>query len=104
LVCKKQSAISNAIDAKVVHKDIAQLLESISNIKLEVAKRIAEQEINIKVETAEEIPEPEEAEQERRIQPAGNPEIYETLYLMKTYLKSKRKSSKPTNENQLSLF
>ena len=93
------------MDAKAVHKDIAQLLESISNIKLEVAKRIAEQEINIRVETAEEIPEPEEkAEQERKIQLAGNPEIYETLYLMKTYLKSKRKSSKPANENQLSLF
>ncbi len=40
LISKKQAAISNAIDAKVSYTDVAKLLESASNIQLEVAKRL----------------------------------------------------------------
>jgi SNF2 family DNA or RNA helicase len=55
LVSKKQAAISNAIDANAVYKDVAELLEDKSgNIQLEVAKRVVEMEaVTIKSEPVE---------------------------------------------------
>jgi predicted RNA methylase/superfamily II DNA or RNA helicase len=63
LVSKKQAAISNAIDANAVYKDVAELLEDKSgNIQLEVAKRVMEMEaVAVKNE-------PMEAEQMPNIQ------------------------------------
>jgi len=115
LILKKQMAISNAIDGKAVHKDVAELLENMSgNIQLEIAKRIVEAEETKFIEV-EETPSDEAIEAdiiiekpeltaERQPFEAGSEEIFETLYQLKMEMKSRDKKKTEVSEAQLSLF
>ena len=109
LVSKKQMAISNAIDGKAVHEDVAELLESMTgNIQLEVAKKIVEQETQIiQVQEQTETAEPEEMgdpsiPEFETIEPS--PGYSEELWALRQALFVKRKRKEVVSENQLSLF
>ncbi len=85
LISKKQAAISNAIDAKVSYTDVAKLLESASNIQLEVAKRLIAKKTSLtEVERAKPVATVSIIYQE----PRNN--FYEEWYQLKLEMEQKR--------------
>lgn len=107
LVSKKQSAISSAIDAKAVHKDVAHLLESMrGNIQLEIAKKIVEitperkpQIIEMAIEQPRAIP--------QAVYDDSRKEQFDKLLKQKIELEKERATRKKTeivDSRQLGLF
>lgn len=101
LISQKQTAISNAIDGRVVYSDVAELLENMrGNIQLEVARRIVERE-TVKVEIVKEIPKEEtittDYEEPKNV---FWDEVYEEL--LKKRMKRRRKNH--ISADQLVLF
>lgn len=96
LVSKKQAAIANAIDGKASHSDVAEFLESMGNIQLEVAKKVITKPLAY-VEKKIELPPVQTITTEYK----ERTNLYEELYKIKVEIESRKKKKKieqPTNQ------